>query len=180
MKMLKKNSIYNYSSRYNILGLGSSNFEELEQVIEKKDYCIYQKLCELVNSCRIVDATNDWFIVEIDVEENNHLVEDLNRKFFIMQINQRAEKKIGHGYILGNLFVMFNVHYFKIMEFILEFVPQKVKKLEYMATKKCFIICLIYHISLHIAFGVTVHVKNFKVAHYQMGKKIFVVFVDLN
>ena len=36
MKMLKKNSIYNYSSRYNILGLGSSNFEELGKVIEKK------------------------------------------------------------------------------------------------------------------------------------------------
>ena len=31
---------------------------------------------------------------------------------------------------------MFKVHYFKIMQFVLEFVPQKVKKLEYMATKK--------------------------------------------
>ena len=74
MKMSKKNSIYNYSSRYNILGLSSSNFEELEKVIEKKHYFIYQKLCELVSSSKIVEATNDWFIVEIDVEENNHLV----------------------------------------------------------------------------------------------------------
>ena len=45
-----------------------------KKLLKKKDYFIYQKLCELVNSSRIVEATNDWFIVEIDVEENNHLV----------------------------------------------------------------------------------------------------------
>ena len=42
-----------------------------------------------------MEATNDWFIVEIDIEENSNLVEDLKRKFFIKQINQRrVEKKL--------------------------------------------------------------------------------------
>ena len=41
-------------------------------------------------------ATNGWFIVEIDIEENSNLVEELKRKFFIKQINQRrVEKKLG-------------------------------------------------------------------------------------
>ena len=43
-----------------------------------------------------MDATNGWFIFEIDFEENSNLVEDLKRKFFIKQINQRrVEKKLG-------------------------------------------------------------------------------------
>ena len=43
-----------------------------------------------------MEATNDWFIVEIDIEENSNLVEDLKRKFFIKQINKRrVEKKLG-------------------------------------------------------------------------------------
>ena len=97
-----------------------------------------------------MEATNDWLIVEIDIKENNHLVEDLGRKFFIKRINQRrVEKKVRHGYILENLFVTFKVLYFYIMEVV----PQKIKKLEYMTAKKKanFIMYLIYHISLHIA-----------------------------
>ena len=108
---VKKNSIYNCLSRYGIQS--PSNFEEIVKVIEKSDYLISKKLCELVNSNRIVEATNNWFIVEIDVEENNHLVEDLEGKFFIMQINQRrVKRKVEHGYIVGNLFVTFKGCYF--------------------------------------------------------------------
>ena len=60
-----------------------------------------------------MEATNDWFIVEIDIEENNHLVEDLERKFLIEPTNQRrVQQKVGHGHILGNLFVTFKVVYF--------------------------------------------------------------------
>ena len=79
---VKENSIYNYLSRYGTQS--PPNFEEIKKVIEKSDYLIYRKLCELANSSRIVEVTTNWFIVEIDVEENNHLVEDLERKFFIM------------------------------------------------------------------------------------------------
>ena len=43
-----------------------------------------------------MEVTNGWFIVETDIEENSNLVEDLKRKFFIKQINQRrVEKKLG-------------------------------------------------------------------------------------
>ena len=61
--------------------------------MKKKDYFVYKKICELVNSSRIVEATNNWLIVEIDTKENNHLVEDLGRKFFTKRINQRRVKK---------------------------------------------------------------------------------------
>ena len=61
--------------------------------MEKSDYFIYRKLCELVNSSRIVEAINDWFSVEIDVEKNNHSAEDLERKFFITRIDQRRVEK---------------------------------------------------------------------------------------
>ena len=109
---VKENSINNHISRYGIVK-NQSNYEELRKVIEKKDYFVYKKICELVNSSRIVEATNDWLIVEIDSKENNHLVEDLGRKFFIKRINQRrVEKKVRHGYILENLFVTFKVLYF--------------------------------------------------------------------
>ena len=109
---VKENSINNHISRYGIVK-NQSNYEELRKVIEKKDYFVYKKICELVNSSRIVEATNDWLIVEIDIKENNHLVEDLGRKFFIKRINQRrVEKKVRHGYILENLFVTFKVLYF--------------------------------------------------------------------
>ena len=43
-----------------------------------------------------MEVTNGWFIVETDIEENSNLVEDLKRKFFIKQINQRrVEEKLG-------------------------------------------------------------------------------------
>ena len=39
---------------------------------------------------------------------------------------------------------------------------------------------LIYHISLHIANGFTVHARNFKVVRYKMEKIFFVIFVNLD
>ena len=38
---------------------------------------------------------------------------------------------------------------------------------------------LIHHISFYLAAGLVVRVKNFKVFHYQMGRKIIVIFADL-
>ena len=43
-------------------------------------------------------------IIEIDAEENYHLLEGIANKFFITRLDQRrAEKKVGHGYVTGNL-----------------------------------------------------------------------------
>ena len=38
---------------------------------------------------------------------------------------------------------------------------------------------LIHHMSFYLAAGLVVRVKNFKVVHYQMRRKIIVIFADL-
>ena len=72
------NIIYKYGSEYN-----ESNIEEIEKEIEKKDYYVYLKICDLIDSARIIEVTNEWFIVEFDIEENEKLAKDLNNLFFI-------------------------------------------------------------------------------------------------
>ena len=76
----------------------------------KKQIIVYLKTCDLVNSPRITEATNKWFIVELGIEKNNKLAEDLSKKVFIEWISQRrVERKVGHGYIMGNLFVTYKI-----------------------------------------------------------------------
>ena len=76
----------------------------------KKKIIVYLNICDLVNSPRIIEATNKWFIVELDIEKNNKLAEDLNKKNFVERISQRrVEKKIRHGCIMGNLFVTYKI-----------------------------------------------------------------------
>ena len=62
----------------------------------------------------------------------------------------------------------------------MEFVPQKIKKLEYMAAKNILYYVLNMSISLHVADGFTVHARNFKVVLYKMEKIFFVIFVNLD
>ena len=62
-----------------------SNIEEIKKEIEKKDY-VDLKICDLIDSARIVEVTNKWFIVEFDFEENEELVKDLNNLFSIKRI----------------------------------------------------------------------------------------------
>ena len=59
----------------------------------------------MIDSARIIEVTNKWFIIEFDLEENEKLAKDLNNLFFIKQIGQRRVQKKGHGYVTGNLFV---------------------------------------------------------------------------
>ena len=41
-----------------------------------------------------MESTLDGIIIEIDAEENNHLLDDIDKKFFITRLSQRrAEKK---------------------------------------------------------------------------------------
>ena len=82
------NIIYKYGIEYY-----KSNIEEIEKEIEKKDYYIYLKICDLINSARIIEVTNKWFIVEFDLEENEKLAKDLNNLFFIKWIGQRKVQK---------------------------------------------------------------------------------------
>ena len=72
------NIIYKFSTEYN-----KSSIKETEKEIEKKDYYVYLKICDLIDSARIIEVTNEWFIVEFDIEENEKLAKDLNNLFFI-------------------------------------------------------------------------------------------------
>ena len=64
-----------------------------------------------MENCRTITAGPKRIIIEIDAEENDHLLKDIAHKFFITRLGQRGAKKIGHGYITGNLFVMLKIHY---------------------------------------------------------------------
>ena len=71
------NIIYQYGIEYN-----KSNIEEIEKEIEKKDYYVYFKICDLIDNTRIIELTNKWFTVEFDLKENKKLAKDLNNFFF--------------------------------------------------------------------------------------------------
>ena len=47
----------------------------------------------MIDSARIIEVTNKWFIVEFYLEENRKLVKDLNNLFFMKRIGQRRVKK---------------------------------------------------------------------------------------
>ena len=66
-----------------------------------------------------------------------------------------------------------------MMEFLLEVVPQKIEKLEYMTAKEILYGILNTSYIFYLAAGLVVRAKNFKVVHYQMRRKIIVIFADL-
>ena len=47
----------------------------------------------MIDSARIIEVKNKWFIVEFDLEENEKLAKDLNNLFFIKRIGQRRVQK---------------------------------------------------------------------------------------
>ena len=103
--------INNYLARYDLKS--EENFEKIEKVIENKEYYVYKEIFQLIDSCRIVTTGPKGVIIETDAKENHHLLEDITHKFFTIRLGQRrAEKKVGHGYITGNLFVLLKIHYF--------------------------------------------------------------------
>ena len=75
--------------------------------MKKKDYYIYLKICDLIDSATIIEVLNKWYIVEFDLEENEKLAKDLNNLFFTKRIGQRrVQRKIGHGYGTGNYLLL--------------------------------------------------------------------------
>ena len=98
------NIIYKYGIEYN-----ESNIEEIKKEIEKKDYYVYLKICDLTDSARIIEVTSKCFIVEFDLEENEKLAKDLDNLFFIKRIVQRTVQKKRHGYVTGNFFVTYKI-----------------------------------------------------------------------
>ena len=99
-----------YFYRYGIKET-KENFEKLANVINKNKYLIYEQIFNLIENCRIINDDNYGLIIEIDSEENKHLLDDLTKIFFTRKLGQRrVEKKIGHGYEVGNLFIKVLIH----------------------------------------------------------------------
>ena len=66
----------------------------------------------MTDTCRIIKSESKLIIIEIDIENNCELIDDLSKKKFMKKINQRgAEKKIGGGYVSGNLFATFEIDF---------------------------------------------------------------------
>ena len=65
----------------------------------------------MTDTCRIIKSESKLIIIEIDTENNCELIDDLSKKNFMKKISQKAEKKIGCGYVLGNLFASFKIDF---------------------------------------------------------------------
>ena len=99
-------------SRYN-LDESKENFNILKKVIQKKEYSIYEEIFKLIETRRIIELKSRSIIIETDAENNSKLLDDISKKYFIKEISQRrVEKKIGHGYVLGNLFITLKIDFY--------------------------------------------------------------------
>ena len=104
MDNVYKNKIHNYFYWYGIKET-KENSEKLETV-NKNKYLKNEQIFNLIENCWIINDDNYGLIKEIDSEENKHLLDDLTKIFFTRKLGQkRAEKKIGHGHEVGNLFI---------------------------------------------------------------------------
>ena len=89
--------------KYNI----NKNDRRFQKLIEnsKSTYQFYKIICEHLDA--FVVSSKQYFIVEIDEEEHFHLVRDITNKLTTQIIKRkRLEKKMGHGYIIGNLLLL--------------------------------------------------------------------------
>ena len=87
---IKRAVACNYIYRY---GINEIHLNELEIEIGT-DYCVYKKIRELIDNCRIVTATDKCFIIEIGIEGYNLLAEDICKKLLSKRVDgRRVEKK---------------------------------------------------------------------------------------
>ena len=87
------------------------NFKKLEEMIENREFIIYQKLLYIIDNCWI--AEEDWsgITLEIDISEQRKLLDDLVNKFFTKKISTRkVEKKVGSAYFIGNPFLTIKIY----------------------------------------------------------------------
>ena len=67
----------------------------------------------MIETRRIIELKSRSIIIETDAENNSKLLDDISKKYFIKEISQRrVEKKIGHGYVLGNLFITLKIDFY--------------------------------------------------------------------
>ena len=104
------NRINNFIYMYNIQNT-EENFKKLEHVTEKRDFTIYKQILYTVDNCKIVEEDSSGITVEIDLFKHRKLLEDLTNKFLHKKLrNRKFEKKIGHGYFVGNIFLTIKIY----------------------------------------------------------------------
>ena len=65
----------------------------------------------MVDNCKIVEEDQSGITAEIDLSERRKLLEDLTNKFFHKKLrNRKFEKKIGHGYFVGIVFLTIKIY----------------------------------------------------------------------
>ena len=110
MNYVNTNRIKNFIYMYNIQ-ITEDNFKKLEHVIEKRDFTIYKQILYMVDNCRIVEEDASRITVEIDLIEYRKLLEDLTNKLFTKKLgNREFEKKIGSGYLVGDVFLTLKIY----------------------------------------------------------------------
>ena len=110
MNDVKRNHINYYLYRYSIKN-NEENFNKIAEVITKREYFVYRKILYIINNCRVVEEDSGSITVEIDLVEHNHLLEDITKNFFTKKLSTRkVEKKVGHAYIIGNLFLTITIY----------------------------------------------------------------------
>ena len=110
MNYVNTNRINNFFYMYNIQNT-EENIKKLEHVIEKRDFTIYKQILYMFDNCRIVEEDSSGIAVEIDLFEHRKLLEDLTNNFFHKKLgNRKFEKKIGHGYFVGNVFLTIKIY----------------------------------------------------------------------
>ena len=110
MNHVNRNKIHNY---FYICGIQETeeNFKKLEEVIENREFIIYRKLLYIIDNCRIVEEESSGITIEIDILEHCKLLDDLANKFFTKKISARkVQKKVGHTYFIGNLFLTLKIY----------------------------------------------------------------------
>ena len=99
------NRINNYIYRYSIKDT-AENFNKIAEVITKREFYIYRKILYIIDNCCVVEEDSTQITVEICLDEHRHLLEDLTNKFFTKKLGTRkTETKIGHAYVVGELFL---------------------------------------------------------------------------
>ena len=91
--------------KYNI----DKNNIRFQKILEnsKSTYQFYKSICKHLDT--FVVSSKHYFIVEID-KEHFLLVRDITNKLTTQIIKRRCvKKKMGHGCIIGNLFVTIKV-----------------------------------------------------------------------
>ena len=65
----------------------------------------------MTDNCKIIDEDSTGIITETDLSEHRTLLEDLTNKFFSKKLGTRKyEKRFGHGYFVGNVFLTIKIY----------------------------------------------------------------------